>query len=406
MTEKVAFTKVKIDSFPVPEKSKRAYYYDTKTPGLTLQVTAAGTKTFQVYKWANNKAVRITLGKYPGMTIEQARKQTLQKLAELADGINPNQKKKAEKVKGITLIECFEHYLEIKVNLQPGTIKDYTRVMNEGFSDWQDKPLKDISRDMVAAKHRKLGVTSQARANNAMRVLRAIFNFAAEMYEDEEGKTLFADNPVKRLSKTSAWFQINRKQTIVHNYDLEAWVKAIQYLAEDGSEKNIAARDYLFTLLLTGMRRTECATLPWGRIDFKLGALKLEAIDTKNQKSIYLPLSDYVLKILEERYKNRTQDDFIFLCNPNISTYILDARSIVKKVTKISNVKFTLHDLRRTFATAGERQDISVYSLKKLINHSTKSIDVTDGYIITDVERLRPIVQSISDYILGSAKII
>ena len=94
MTKKITFTKAKIDSFPIPDKGKRAYFYDAKTPRLTVQVTPAGTKTFQVYKWMENKAVRVTLGRYPGMTIEQARKQTLHKLAELADGINPNIKKK------------------------------------------------------------------------------------------------------------------------------------------------------------------------------------------------------------------------------------------------------------------------------------------------------------------------
>ena len=64
-----------------------------------------------------------------------------------------------------------------------------------------------------------------------------------------------------------------------------------------------------------------------------------------------------------------------------------------------------MHDLRRTFITAGERQDLSGYSLKKLIKHSTRAIDVTDGYIVTDLERLRPIVKKISDYILLSAKV-
>lgn len=214
-----------------------------------------------------SKAVRVTLGRYPRMTIEQARKQALHKLSELADGINPNQKKKADKVKGVTLIECFDDYLKTKTKLKPGTVHDYKRVMNEGFKDWHNRPLKEITRDMVATKHRALGKHSHARADNSMRVLRALFNFAAEVYEDEEGRTLFPDNPVKRLSKTTAWYNVERKQTIIKEHELGAWFQAVQGLS--GSDKHIIARDYLQVLLLTGMRKTECATLLWDNVDFQ-----------------------------------------------------------------------------------------------------------------------------------------
>ena len=43
--------------------------------------------------------------------------------------------------------------------------------------------------------------------------------------------------------------------------------------------------------------------------------------------------------------------------------------------------------------------DISVYALKRLLNHKMTN-DVTAGYIITDVDRLRVPMQKITDYIL------
>ena len=58
---------------------------------------------------------------------------------------------------------------------------------------------------------------------------------------------------------------------------------------------------------------------------------------------------------------------------------------------------FTLHDLRRTFITAAERLDIPAYALKRLMNHKDPN-DVTDGYIIFDVERLRGPMQKITDF--------
>ncbi len=57
-------------------------------------------------------------------------------------------------------------------------------------------------------------------------------------------------------------------------------------------------------------------------------------------------------------------------------------------VTKLSDIRFTVHDLRRTLITIAEGLDISAYALKRLMNHRING-DVTAGYIMTDVERLR-----------------
>ena len=68
------------------------------------------------------------------------------------------------------------------------------------------------------------------------------------------------------------------------------------------------------------------------------------------------------------------------------------------KIRSNSGVHFTVHDLRRTFITIAESLDISAYAVKSLVNHSTGG-DVTAGYIIMDVERLRAPMQKITDAI-------
>ncbi len=58
-------------------------------------------------------------------------------------------------------------------------MSDYHYVLQQVVPDWLDKPIINITRDMIAKRHAQYGQTnSPARANNAMRVLRAIFNFA------------------------------------------------------------------------------------------------------------------------------------------------------------------------------------------------------------------------------------
>jgi integrase len=69
------------------------------------------------------------------------------------------------------------------------------------------------------------------------------------------------------------------------------------------------------------------------------------------------------------------------------------------KVIKATNIPFTIHDLRRTFITIAEGLDIAAYALKRLLNHKMNG-DVTAGYIMLDVERLRKPMQMITDYLL------
>lgn len=63
-----------------------------------------------------------------------------------------------------------------------------------------------------------------------------------------------------------------------------------------------------------------------------------------------------------------------------------------------------LHDLRRTFLTIADSQDLSSYAIKRLANHKMSG-DVTAGYIIADVERLREPMEKISTFIMSKVQI-
>lgn len=66
---------------------------------------------------------------------------------------------------------------------------------------------------------------------------------------------------------------------------------------------------------------------------------------------------------------------------------------------RISDMSFTVHDLRRTFATTAESLDLPADAVKRLLNHKMTN-DVTAGYIMRDVERLRKPMQQISDFLV------
>lgn len=83
-----------------------------------------------------------------------------------------------------------------------------------------------------------------------------------------------------------------------------------------------------------------------------------------------------------------------------LDTYLKEPRKQMSRAMKESRVSFVLHDLRRTFTTIAESLDISIYTIKRLINHKIGQ-DVTSGYVISYTERLRKATQMVTDHILG-----
>jgi hypothetical protein len=71
--------------------------------------------------------------------------------------------------------------------------------MAAAFADWRDKPLSEISAEMVAERHHKLSEDrGRAYANRAMRFLRTLYNFAFARYRNGVDN-LVPENPVKCL---------------------------------------------------------------------------------------------------------------------------------------------------------------------------------------------------------------
>lgn len=391
----INFTKQAIELLPSPASGKRLEVYDTKTPGLLLRITDKGTKTFTVYgRVSGGNPTRVNVGRYPNMSIEQARKKAQYELGRMANGISPNAEKKAARAKGMTLQEVLDNYLTDR-NLKPRTIKDYREVAAEVFPDWLDRPILNLTKDMIGTRHRKHGERSKARANNAMRVLRALFNYAAAKYEDENGEPLIKDNPVKRISDIRAWHRVRRRQTYIKPHDLPAWFSAVIDLPMERE------RDYFLIMLFTGLRSGEAARLEKANVDLKDRTFTI--LDTKNSEDITLPLSNFIYEILKTRV-NTGDSGYIFPADSQ-SGHLVDARKSIDKIVEVSGVSFTPHDLRRTFATIAEGLDISAYAIKRLLNHKMSNNDVTEGYVVKDINRLRAPMQMIEDFILSAAKV-
>src|SRR3569623_2027812 len=141
-------TKRHVDSLPAPG-SGQVFVRDTELKGFALRITSNGVKSFIVEKRINGKVRRITLARYPVLTVEQARIEAQKQLGKIATGQDPIKERHEARIKGITLQEVIKSIRQARRHLKSKTIYDFQRGMDVGLADWQSKPLGEITKDMV-----------------------------------------------------------------------------------------------------------------------------------------------------------------------------------------------------------------------------------------------------------------
>lgn len=379
-------TKTFVDQVPHTEKGQ-INYCDSDLPGFYL-IVGMRTKTYVAQRDIGGRTVRYTIGRHGHFTPEEARKIAKDKLYVMSLGVNPNEQEEQLKAKTITLEKVLESYLSARRNLKERTKSDYRWHFETYLSDWKHKLVTEVTKDMIGARHAHIAQRSgTTTANKTMRILRALYNFTYATFD------ICPANPVVYLTHVKGWYKESRRRTYIKPHDLKAWWDAVQGLEND------IYRDFLILLLFTGLRRGEAASLRWSDIDFKDQTFTIK--ETKNGDPLTLPLSSFLLNMLEERRKRYGNYEFVFP-GPGEGGYLAEPKKGVSKVIKASKIHFSCHDLRRSFITYAEGLDLSAYALKRLINH--RSNDVTSGYIVLDVERLRAPVERVSRFILEKVR--
>lgn len=389
----VKLTKTVVDRAALPSDKAQAFLRDSALQGFGLRITRNGTKSFIVEKRIHGKVRRMTLGKYGPLTVEQARREAQKQLATIAMGSDPIAEKRTRQARAITLQNAFTDFLVARKNLKPKTINDYRHAITHYLKPWLKKPINEITAPMVSRRHREIGEQNgKVQANVVFRTLKSVMNYAKFEYLDGNNQPILSANPVDILNHTRAWYPQRRRHTIIKAHQLPNWYRAVQSLkAPDNTTSAHVIADFLVFVLFSGLRFSEATSLRWEQIDIKDRTLFLP--DPKNREPFTLPLSEFVLKLLMER-QLLAVNDYVFP-NRDGSGHLVEPRKQIALVIERSGIDFKVHDLRRTFITVAESLDVSSYTLKRLVNHKVSS-DVTDGYIISDIERLRGPVEQVA----------
>jgi hypothetical protein len=72
-----------------PHPAKQVDHYDSKISGFGVRVSPQGTRSFFVWYRIGEDARRLTLGRYPTMSLAEARKRAQQARLEVANGKDP-----------------------------------------------------------------------------------------------------------------------------------------------------------------------------------------------------------------------------------------------------------------------------------------------------------------------------
>ena len=374
----------------IPPDGKQVDVWDDDLTGFGVRVSATGRKTFFVMARVNARLVRATVGKSDSMTAEEARKKARKMLVDMQEGSNPNDDMKTRRSGAKTVGGVFKTFMETRKDkrqeLTARTSEQYTLVFNKNLSCWMNRHVTEITPAMVQDHHSKLGKTRGTHAaNQAIRLFRRLMNFSISRYQ------IPATNPCSGVE----WFKDGRRNVIIKPADFKLWYDTVDMMA------NETARDYLFLILFSGLRRTEGFALEWQHVDLHGKTLTIPT--TKNGEQHTLPLSNFLHKLLSDRYERwHKPPGFVFPGTWSKVGHITNMQHAIKLIKK-AGLNYTLHDLRRTFITTAINLQLNDWTVKRLANH--KQADVTGKhYASLSVDKLREPMERISVELLRMAK--
>jgi integrase len=128
-------------------------------------------------------------------------------------------------------------------------------------------------------------------------------------------------------------------------------------------------------MLLTGQRRGEIGGMRWDEIDLDTKTWTLPAARAKNNREHVVPLSDAAIAILMALPRIHSSEGFVFTMSgaQPVSGFFL-AKKRMDALLPAGMPGWTLHDLRRTFASGCARLGIAVHVVEAVLNHKSGTI--------------------------------
>lgn len=352
--KRLLFSKRRVEDLPVPP-ADRVYYLDARTPGLTVCVTSRGTRTFYHVKKTGGRTRRVWIGRFPGVTVEQARREAEKLNGRVAEGHDPQAEKTAARGE-MTLAELFACWL-IDAKLRKKTWREDQRQYDAFLKPFGGYRLSEIGSENVIRLHTAIGEQNGLYAANRMlALLRAMFNFAISPTGSIKWK---GTNPTAGIRK----FKEKSRDRFIVPEEMPAFFDAL------GQEEE-TVRDFFWLALLTGARKTNLLEMRWEQLAIE-GLWRIP--ETKSGEVVIVPLVEQAQTILNARREKHGDQPWVFP-GPGKAGHLVEVRHAWVRICKRAGLEdLRIHDLRRTLGSWQALTGASELIIGKSLGHAPGS---------------------------------
>jgi len=360
-----------------PPKSGQAFIRDSRIQGFGLRIVETGAKSFIWEGRIKGRVRRITIGRYPDMSVALARAEAENIRGDIAKKLDPADERKKERGE-ITFRDLAKLYLDQHAKPHKDSWKsDEKRIDRHLNPKIGSRRISDVSTDDLARMQLNIKDGSGPYESNRTIVLaRAIFNFAI-------ARRLYTlPNPAKAFSL----YREEKRERFLSPEELKCVNDAL------AKEPNIYWRSYFPLMLLLGMRRQELLSARWADVDLMENVLRIP--DTKNDRPHLLPLPDAAVAILSA-LPSRGKSKWVF---PGVGKtgHLNEPKKAWQRIRTAAKVPdCRIHDLRRTLGSWLASSGTGLPMIGRVLNH--KSVTSTQVYARLELEGVRAALQKNAD---------
>jgi integrase len=361
----------------------RKMIWDAAVPGFGVRVTDKGKLTFSVVRRLNGKLVRWTLGQYPVMSLAEARDAAMDALRDIAKGVDPNQKKEAQRraealKRANSFASVAEEFIARHTSKLARPAEAEALVRRELIARWGEKPISDISRrDIIAVIEEIADSGRPYAAHKAYAFVSKFFTWAiARNLYGLEASPCTAIRPKEILGAKEA------RQRVLSDSE-------IRTLWQTTEAFGYPVAPFIRLLLLTGQRLREVAEMVWSEVDLEKALWVIPPERMKGDAAHEVPLPQAAVEILKS-IPRWTGGDFVLSTTGGLRPI----SGFSKMKTRIDRAldgqvaAWRYHDLRRTLRTGLGALSVPSNIAELIIAHRQPSLHrVYDRYGYRDEKR-------------------
>lgn len=336
-------TDSQLKSLTLADGKKEQYIKDGSTTNLFILLRETSKTFIFKYKIDGSKIKSITIGKYPSISLAEARQKANEFKALLAKGIDPRNYTNEHE---LTFQDIANKWLQDKAKQKLTNYKDTQgRLNNHILPKLGDIKIKDLKRDKLinCISEVKLKSTRGDGYETKQRIfiiLKDILKYIAIQGIIQDYTSPLAEYKFNDICKDK--HEVTNHRFIKDPTKLKEFLTAI-----DNYKGNIYTKFALQLGTYTALRSGTIRTLKWEYIDFTQNIINIPAELMKMKRPFILPISSQVKAILKE-LKAYQLGEYLFSINSKIMS-----ENTLNKAIKILGFgdEATFHGFRGLFST-------------------------------------------------------